>query len=95
MKVIRAASDAPGFVPEVAQIVGIELTRRNLERLLAKLDHNDAINRGVLEGRGILRSEVRIIDPTGSMYVQGVEDDEHYSDRSPGPMLDNATGKVV
>lgn len=48
----------------------VELTRRNLETLLAKLDDP--------------ASRVTLIDPYDRIAVRGVENDAHYSDRSPG-----------
>jgi hypothetical protein len=51
----------------------IELTRRNLEVLLAKLDDP-----------GSART---IIDPDGVIAVRAVENEEHYTDRPPGTML--------
>lgn len=57
----------------------IELTRRNLTVLLAKLDDPD--------------SKRTIIDPEGRIAVRAVEDAEHYADREPGAMLVN--GEIV
>jgi hypothetical protein len=53
----------------------VELTRRNLEVLLAKLD---------MEG-----SARTIGDRDGNILVRAVENEEHYADREPGPMLVN------
>ncbi len=53
----------------------VELTRRNLLALLAKLDDPDSLR--------------TIIDSEGAMAVRAVEDSEHYSDRPPGVMLIN------
>lgn len=50
----------------------LELTRRNLEILLAKLD--DPL------------SGTTLLTPCGKMWVKAVENDEHYSDREPGEM---------
>lgn len=50
----------------------VELTRRNLTVLLAKLDDP-------LSGRSLLDMDAKI-------YVKAVEDDDHYADRAPGPM---------
>lgn len=55
----------------------IELTRRNLMVLLAKLDDPD--------------SQRTLIDPDGMIAVRAVEDAEHYADREPGPMLVGGT----
>jgi hypothetical protein len=52
-------------------LVGVELTRRNLEVLLAKLDDPN--------------SERTILCP--HLWVRAVENDEHYSDRPPGVMF--------
>jgi len=65
MKVIR--SESVLGVPLV-----VELTRRNLTVLLAKLD--DAA------------SSRTIIDTSRSVAVRAVEDDAHYANREPGPM---------
>jgi len=48
----------------------VELTRRNLEALLAKLD--DPL------------SERTLINGSGTIAVKAVPDEEHYSDRAPG-----------
>ncbi len=52
------------------QLPVIELTRRNLEVLLAKLDNPE--------------SRKTLIDPEYEVAVRAVEDDEHYADRAPG-----------
>ena len=67
----------------------VQLTRRNLEALLKKLDH-------VRDG-GVSFCEIfspTFGDPPGTISVIAVEDREHYEDRPPGAMLDNATGKL-
>lgn len=51
----------------------VELTRRNLETLLAKLD--DPNSRRTLADEG------------GNVFVRAVENNKHYKDRSPGLML--------
>lgn len=51
----------------------LELTRRNLTVLLAKLDD--------------VGSARTILDPDRVLYVRAVEDEEHYRDRAPGEML--------
>ena len=61
------------------QFVSFELTRRNLLVLLAKLDDPDSLR--------------TIIDATGCVQVRAVEDQEHYADRSPGPM--RVRGRIV
>ncbi|MCA1841206.1 MAG: hypothetical protein LC723_12925 [Actinobacteria bacterium] len=48
----------------------IELTRRNLQALLAKLDQKSSV-------RTIYKSKT---------LITAVEDDAHYADREPGPM---------
>ena len=60
----------PGGEP----FVTIELTRRNLLVLLAKLDGNPP------------NSACTILDSRGRVAVRAVEDAEHYSDREPGLM---------
>ena len=60
----------PGGEP----FVTIELTRRNLLVLLAKLDGYPP------------DSACTIIDSTGYIAVKAVEDAEHYSGRDPGRM---------
>ena len=60
----------PGREP----FVTIELTRRNLLVLLAKLDGNPP------------NSACTIFDSKGRVAVKAVEDAEHYSDREPGRM---------
>jgi hypothetical protein len=53
----------------------IELTRRNLEILLAKLEDPES-------ARTITK-----VDHEGTIVVHAVEDIEHYADRVPGPMI--------
>ena len=71
MKIIRSE----GFA------VGIELTRRNLTTLLAKLD-DPASARTLLEGE------------TG-FAVRAVEDEEHYANRPPGEVYMPTSGEVL
>jgi hypothetical protein len=59
----------------------LELTRRNLEVLLAKLDDP-------LSARTLL-------DPDGCIYVRAVENEVHYADRPPGEMYMPLTGEVI
>lgn len=54
--------------------VGVELTRRNLNTLLAKLNGNPP------------DSACTILAPGTTFFVKAVEDSEHYTDRSPGIM---------
>lgn len=51
----------------------LELSRRNLEVLLAKLDDPTSVK--------------TILAPTGEIAVVAVENEEHYSERTPGAML--------
>lgn len=55
------------------RLITVELTRRNLTVLLRKLDDPRSV-------RTILKDGVA---------VRAVEDEEHYADREPGPMLVN------
>lgn len=57
----------------------LELTRRNLQALLAKLD--DPL------------SERMLIAPGGRLAVKAVEDDEHYSDREAGAVFMPSSGE--
>jgi hypothetical protein len=59
----------------------VELTRRNLETLLAKLD--DPLSAKML------------IAPGRIIAVRAVEDDEHYSDRIPGPIYMPSSGETI
>jgi hypothetical protein len=59
----------------------LELTRRNLETLLAKLD--DGISERVL------------VAPGGLIQVRAVEDDAHYTDRDPGTIFMPSTGEYI
>lgn len=62
---------------EELQIPTVELTRRNLMVLLAKLDGHP------------LDSACTIVDSERRIAVQAVEDAEHYADREPGRMHDD------
>lgn len=53
----------------------LELTRRNLEGLLAKLDDPSSVR--------------ALIDPDWRIEVRAVENEEHYADRRPGSMFTN------
>jgi hypothetical protein len=57
----------------------LELTRRNLTTLLAKLD-NPASAR-------------TLIAPEGTIAVRAVEDAEHYADRAPGEVYMPTSGE--
>lgn len=60
----------------------LELTRRNLQALLDKLD--DPIS-----ARTLTKT-----DEGGFIIVRAVEDDEHYSDRAPGAVYMPSTGET-
>lgn len=62
-------------------VVGVELTRRNLEILLLKLD-DPASAREIRDGE------------TG-FAVRAVENEEHYRDRAPGEMFMPSTGETL
>ena len=66
----------------------VELTRRNLQILLDKLNYNVTVDLtpGHPSACAIFRDGVT---------VHAVEDGDHYADRDPGPMLDNLTGAFV
>lgn len=61
----------------------LELTRRNLETLLAKLDDP-------LSARTLTKSAE---DGPGWIQVTAVEDAAHYSDRAPGVVFMPSTGE--
>jgi hypothetical protein len=73
---MKYIDDDPGFPVPV-----LELTRRNLETLLAKLD--DPISRRTL------------IDPDDRIAVRSVENDEHYHSRPPGTMFMPSSGEIL
>ena len=52
----------------------LELTRRNLTALLAKLDGHPP------------NSACTLIDPDNKIVVRAVEDEAHYTDRPPGEL---------
>jgi len=58
----------------------LELTRRNLETLLAKLDDPN--------------SERVLIDGDQRIAVKAVENDEHYKTRQPGPVYMPTSGTL-
>jgi hypothetical protein len=60
---------------------GIELTRRNLETLLAKLDNPDSLRTLVFTG-----------DHGQVIAVRAVENDEHYTERPAGLMAEDIPG---
>lgn len=57
------------------RVVGIELTRRNLQALLTKLNGHPSNSACTIEKEGV--------------YVRAVENSEHYSDTVPGRMHDD------
>jgi hypothetical protein len=59
----------------------LELTRRNLTVLLAKLDDP--------------HSNRRLIDPRQLIQVVAVEDEEHYSNRAPGVVYMPSTDEYL
>lgn len=59
----------------------VELTRRNLEVLLAKLDDP--------------ASERSIIDGGQNVMVRAVENNVHYADRAPGDMFMPTEGTII
>ena len=59
----------------------LELTRRNLEVLLAKLDDPE--------------SKATLVDPDDKIAVRAVENEEHYSDRPPGQMYMPSTDTYI
>ena len=72
--------------------VGVELTRRNLTVLLAKLDYNRDRDLGILPLTKDTGTSAAAIHKDG-LFVRAVEDAEHYEDRLPGAMLVN--GELV
>lgn len=74
MKFIDAGSHDTGYHV-------LELTRRNLEILLAKLD--DPL------------SAASMLAPGGMIFVKAVENDEHYSDREAGEMFMPTSGVML
>jgi hypothetical protein len=63
------------LVKDFHGMIFVELTRRNLETLLAKLDDSDSV--------------CTLVGPTRDFMVRAVENDEHYSDRPAGAMWVN------
>jgi hypothetical protein len=61
------------------QLPTLELTRRNLEILLAKLDDPESAR--------------TIIGPENNFMVRAVENEAHYANRPAGPML--VDGEIV
>lgn len=71
----------PRAVEYVDTIPIVELTRRNLEVLLLKLD--DPL------------SSRTLVSPGDKIRVKAVENAEHYSDREPGPVLMSSSGECL
>jgi len=76
-----------------SRIAYVQLTRRNLLALLAKLDQNaEEVIAAAAEDRPVNLvqiSKATIVSPpgeAGAFVVTAVEDFEHYSDRQAGPM---------
>lgn len=64
-----------------ARHVIVQLSRRNLEVLLAKLDDKKS-------ARTLVKA-----DKIGTVTVVAVENEAHYSEREPGPML--VRGEII
>ena len=62
-------------------LVTVELTRRNLESLLAKLDDPASVH--------------TLFDGQNKVQVVAVENEEHYSDRAPGPVYMPTSGEFL
>jgi hypothetical protein len=89
-----------------SRVAYIQLTRRNLLALLAKLDQNrDARELAEVHERSVRRSELSkctIVSPpydaygkaAGVVAVTAVEDVVHYSDRPAGRMIDETERRV-
>lgn len=69
-----------GFA-EGSEPATIELTRRNLNILLAKLD--DPL------------SAATLLSPCQKIWVKAVEDEAHYAEREPGEMYMPSTGVTI
>ena len=69
------------FFDTERRVALVELSRRNLEVLLAKLDDESS-------ARTIIK-----VDKAGTVEVKAVENEKHYSDREPGSML--VRGEIV
>jgi hypothetical protein len=67
------------FIDEPTPV--LELTRRNLETLLMKLD--DPLSHRTL------------LDPDGVILVRAVENEAHYAAREPGPIFMPSTGELL
>lgn len=69
---------------EPGKLARLELSRRNLQTLLAKLDDP-------LSARTLSKLAE---DGSGWIDVVAVEDEEHYEDRFPGPVYMPSTGQT-
>lgn len=92
MKYIEAV-DSPWALPT------IELTRRNLQILLAKLDDRLSNRTFVNDGYAV-RAVEDLPDPGLTLIADGhavhaVENEAHYSDRDPGLMYMPSTGEYI
>jgi hypothetical protein len=65
--------------PTYGGLPRLELTRRNLQSLLEKLDDP--------------KSARTLVDPENKIIVTAVEDEEHYRDRAPGTVYMPTTGE--
>lgn len=67
------------YIPDAEPWPVVELTRRNLQALLDKLDDP--------------ASARTLLDPDHQIMVRAVEDDIHYHDRPPGDIYMPSTGE--
>ena len=83
MKYIAAAASLQRAPRTQILVPVVELTRRNLETLLAKLD--DPL------------SQRTLVDPDDSIAVRAVENDDHYKaqDREPGVVYMPSSGVIL
>lgn len=83
------------FIPgdlDKGQMHRLELTRRNLQVLLAKLD--DPLSaRQLVDGDWYMI--VQAVEGEEVVGVMAVEDQQHYADRAPGPVFMPSTGEVL
>lgn len=72
------------------EIINVFLSRRNLEALLAKLDHNKSDPAVPSACTIIKRDDSHTVYPQSIpvVVVTAVEDGDYYIDRSPGPIAD-------
>lgn len=91
MKYIQAA-DSPYELPTV------ELTRRNLTTLLAKLDDARS-QRTLIDGEhtvavhAVEEDDPVLVDGPTNVAVKAVEDEEHYANRPPGEVYMPSEGR--